>query len=124
MIVVQNDDNSRYFTEEGDSGALVTGVGEDRQAYAVHMSFQPCFNHGGAYFPASIMCRLDTSLQLLAQECGLNLDMVESLSDLTPQRNPSKRCPSRPAKLSMPPAHLPQPPSPPSPGLLLLKETL
>ena len=79
MIVVRSDSNYYDFTEGGDSGALVTGVGDDHNAYAIHMSIHRDFSldDGQGRFNASIMCRLDKSLAFLADRFNLNLDLMD-----------------------------------------------
>ena len=73
---MRSDDPTKPFTKDGDSGALVTGI-EDQVAYAVHMSVDP-YEHNEETFIGSFMCRLDTSLQLLAYQCRRNLDLVKA----------------------------------------------
>ena len=86
MIIVRSDHPVQPFTQDGDSGALVTGIGMDDQvAYALHMSIDRGHEYMGDKFDASVMCRLDTSLQLLAHECELNLDFVRTRPSLLNQ---------------------------------------
>ena len=65
---------TKPFTKPGDSGALVTGIGYDDNAYGVHISGDGNFEFQGERFNASFMIRLDSSLGLLCQNYKIKLD--------------------------------------------------
>ena len=67
-----------WFSLGGDSGALVTGDGDDTYAYGVVMSGEPGHRdpNTGELYNASFICRLDTTMQLMADNFNLNLDFA------------------------------------------------